>query len=466
LCQWRRIGGRCDEFVGAASRFARCHPAAPTPGTTARFRNTVGLHGSFSSPPGAELRAKSRIGGCRARFVWESCDIDIAAGSFAARTNSGRRRMRVARIRTADELAALAPEWNCLAGGIPFRRHEWMATWQRCYGGELFVVAVRTSSGALVGIAPWYVDRSLPNGRVVRFLGSGEACSDYLGILATPEFAAPAVDAVADYLCGSAADAWDSIELEGVDADEPTIRRLVAAVQQRDALVVERPGLNCWRLALPESWEAYLAGVSKSHRKQLRRIETRLLDTNRATLHSVRTEAELPAAWPTFVDLHQRRRAALGEKGCFASPRFAAFHEEVARRFAANGALRLDLLQMDGKPAAAEYHFAGGGVAFAYQAGVAPELMEEEPGRTITVALIRRAIEDGLSAIDFLRGDEPYKAHFRAVARPTTVVRIVAPRAAARWRHRAWLAGTALKGAVKRGLTLAGAAADKTGKAH
>src|SRR5690606_8937905 len=138
-----------------------------------------------------------------------------------------------------------------------------------------------------------------------------------------------------------AAKNWDALELDGIDGEDEMMRRLGDALAERGALVTRRPGLNCWRLALPGSWDEGLAGVSKSHRKQLRRIETRLLDNGRAKLHSIRDAAkdntdENPAAfdeaWRNLIDLHQRRRNALGQNGCFASPRFAAFHADVSRR--------------------------------------------------------------------------------------------------------------------------------------
>ncbi|MEX2188030.1 MAG: GNAT family N-acetyltransferase [Pirellulales bacterium] len=408
--------------------------------------------------------------------------------------------MYVTRIASADELSTLAKTWNCLSGGVPFRRYEWLTRWWTHYrpasdageqrpdqpdiaatvapadsphgarpGSELFVLAVRDTSEQLIGIAPWYIEPTLTGGRVVRFLGSGEICSDYMSVLATPEFAPQVAVALSDHLCETAFRQWDALDLDGIDAEDPTIRRLAVALEARGASVARRPGLNCWRLALPESWDAYLAGVSKSHRKQLRRIETRLLDTGRARLHSVRggpnfDAAALDVAWSHLIDLHQRRRTALGQKGCFASPRFAAFHRDVSRRMADDQALRLDWLEIDGQPAAAEYHLTAGGVAFAYQAGVAPEMIDDEPGRAITVALIRQAIADGLSAIDFLRGDEPYKAHFRAEPRKSIVLRVVAPRAAARWRNRAWQTGDGLKRLVKTGLKTAGVIQSDNGK--
>jgi len=146
-----------------------------------------------------------------------------------------------------------------------------------------------------------------------------------------------------------------------------------------------------------------------------------------------------------LVDLHQRRRVGLGEAGRFACPRFHAFLHEAAERLLARDQLRLFWVELDGRPAAAEFQIACGQVTYAYQAGVDPELLDLEPGRVITIATIQRAIDEGQRAMDLLRGDEPYKAHWRAEPRPTHHLRIVPPRAAARLRHGLWTAGSNVK---------------------
>ncbi len=80
---------------------------------------------------------------------------------------------------------------------------------------------------------------------------------------------------------------------------------------------------------LPTTWDAYLARCPRAIASKLRRIERDLFDTGRAVLHTVERLDELPAAADLLIDLHQRRRRWLGQTGCFASPRFAAFHRQV-----------------------------------------------------------------------------------------------------------------------------------------
>ncbi len=84
------------------------------------------------------------------------------------------------------------------------------------------------------------------------------------------------------------------------------------------------------------------------------------------------------------------------------------------------------------------------------------QMMHQQPGRISTLATLRRAIEQGYRAYDFLRGDEPYKARLRAAPRPCLAVRVVPDRTGPQLRHHLWLAGSNVKHWIRRGLKSAG----------
>jgi CelD/BcsL family acetyltransferase involved in cellulose biosynthesis len=379
--------------------------------------------------------------------------------------------MQVVRLTSLDELAGLRDEWNELAGGVPFRSWEWLESWWRVYQqpasrqvSELFTLAVRDSPGRLAGLAPWYVQRSASQGRVVRFLGSGEVCSDYLTVLSRPECEEQVIDSLAhwmseptDLAAGQAAadrNSWDLLELSAVAADDHVIRGLAERLAARRHAIHRRPGPNCWRIALPPSWDEYLELLSKSRRKQMRRCERRAFDTGRAQLRRVTSEAELRQGLEILVSLHRRRRASLGDSGCFASPQFYAFHQDIALQLLERGSLELVWLELDGQPVAAEYQIVSKQTVYAYQSGIDPDVLEHEPGRLITLATLKQAIAEGRTVFDFLRGNEPYKAHWRADPRPTYDYFISPARGTARLRHRLFVASDHMKDWVKNTLSL------------
>ncbi len=369
--------------------------------------------------------------------------------------------MRVQCFTNTDDLAPLAADWDQLAGAVPFRSWEWLSTWWSHYGDDhhrrapvryLFTLGVFDNTDRLVGIAPWYAERSRSRGRVLRFLGSGEVCSDYMSILCNPGAESRVVEELAQWLSERGSeyaddgyDRWDMIELTGVDAQDKIIERFSEELAARDNKVHSRPGQSCWRIALPTSWDEFLALLSKDHRKKVRRMWRTMVDTGRAVLHTVERKDDLQLAWEILVDLHQLRRLSLGDPGCFTSRQFADFHQEVAPKLLRNGQLLLHWIELDGRPVAAEYHLGAGGVVYAYQAGMEPEALHMSPGRLAHCLTLRRAIEQGYQTFDFLRGDEAYKAHWRAEPRGSLEIRIAPARTGAQLRFGLWLAGSNAK---------------------
>jgi CelD/BcsL family acetyltransferase involved in cellulose biosynthesis len=373
--------------------------------------------------------------------------------------------MQVVRLSKFAELLPWIGTWDALSQGVPFRRWEWLESWWRNYGQnqgrprrhfELFVLAVVDENQTLLGIAPWYLERTASQGRLLRFLGSGEICSEYLSLMCRRGEEETVAAAIADWLTTHAIDVhdtdrWDVLKLASVETDDLAVGRLLSHLSQRGNAVYVQPGMNCWRLALPTGWAEYLTQQSKSHRKQLRRMDRDYFRSGRATMHWVHEPQQLDAAFAVLVDLHQRRWRSRGEYGCFSFPRFLSFHREVAPRLLAAGSLLMSWLELDGRPVAAEYHLAGPGMVYAYQSGIEPNALRQQPGRLSNLATIRRAIERGDQAMDFLRGDEPYKAHWGAVPRRMREYRVVPVRRSARVRQGLLSAGGNMIGWLKSG---------------
>jgi CelD/BcsL family acetyltransferase involved in cellulose biosynthesis len=363
-------------------------------------------------------------------------------------------------VKAITQLADLLPyqqRWDELAGDCVFRSWLWLSTWWNHYGQEcelyvLLVFSDETESNCsgdfpcrapelnlrtLVGILPAYRTTSCTQGRVLRLLGDGEVCSENLDLLCEPARTAKVANALTAYLTSHAED-WDVLRLCTVAEAERNLGPLLKALTATECDATRRPGANCWSIPLPGTWEEFLAMQSKSHRKQLKQLKSRVLESPRAQWFSVEDASQFDVAWEVLIDLHQRRRQSLGEPGCFASPMWANFHRQAARELLAAGQLRLSILELDRQPIAAEYHLAGNSATYAYQGGIDPDRRDEEPGQLSMIHCIDRAISEGHQHFELLRGDEPYKAHWRAEPTATVDIEVVSPRMLARVRHYSW----------------------------
>ena len=286
---------------------------------------------------------------------------------------------------------------------MPFRTYRWALTWWRHYqqkNRELFVALVVDAAGELVGVAPWYLETSAREGRVLRLLGSGEVCSDYQSVLCRETLVAPVAASLAEWLAYDIADRWQSLDLAGVAEADPAVAELGRQFAARGHIVDRRTEANVWSVELPTDWDQYLATLSRTRRERTRQMLRRLVDPGRAVVHEVRNPAELERAFEILIELHQRRRQSLDQAGCFASPRFTAFHRDVARQLLDAGQLRLRWIVLDGRPVSAEYSLVGGGTIYYYQGGFEPDAANERPvgsplrprSRAPSIAVFTRSI--------------------------------------------------------------------------
>jgi CelD/BcsL family acetyltransferase involved in cellulose biosynthesis len=179
---------------------------------------------------------------------------------------------------------------------------------------------------------------------------------------------------------------------------------LKVSVQEREVTAV---------LDLPSSHDEYLALLQKKERHEIRRKLRRFEDTcGPPRLIDDSTQGGLT----TFAGMH---RAASGEKGRFMTQEMETFFSDL---LAVDGA-RLDLL-VDGRgnTVAASFGFQDERAYYLYNSAFEPDAADASPGLVLIDRLLRRAIGEGLSRFDFLKGDEPYKFRLGARRRPLYVV--------------------------------------------
>jgi CelD/BcsL family acetyltransferase involved in cellulose biosynthesis len=295
----------------------------------------------------------------------------------------------------------------------------------------LHLLVVRDAQEQIRGIAPFYLQTTLLQGKVLRLLGGGEVCSDYLTVLTRPQDHAAIAQTIANWLV-SHPGAWSRLDLSGTKQDDLALNSLTKSMLAAGCTATTRPDANCWRTELPKNWNDFLVGLSSSRREKIRKIIRRA--ASKTTITEVRSLGDLQTVFPILIDLHQKRRNSLEQSGCFASPRFAAFHADIAEQMLRDNRLRLRCLYLDGTPAAVEYSFLGSDTLFYYQGGFEPALAEHRPGWLCFALALQSAIEQGYRTFDFLRGDEGYKSSWNATPVPLVRLQIFSTTRVARFR--------------------------------
>jgi peptidoglycan/xylan/chitin deacetylase (PgdA/CDA1 family) len=386
------FGDYDENTVRAAEQAGYTHALTARPGLNRRSTPVYEARRVMLAPEQGFFETVVRRGACR----WPGVTLHART---AAGVNGHDRAAPQTGLRLHTEtMDTLRREWTQLAARTSnvFATWEWASTWWRHFGGRRrpLVTTCRAGDGTLVGILPLYPWVSTPL-RIVRFIGHGPA--DQLGPVHAPEHLAAIVCATREAL---AAMHWAIFVGEKLPADAGWSGLL-------DAPVVARDG-NAVLHAPNGGWDAFLAGRSPNFRQQVRRRERQLARDHRVVYRLVQDPEELPRVLDTLFHLHALR----WPPGTSAFLPRAAFHRDFAAVALRQGWLRLWLLELDGRPAAALYGLRFGGVECYYQSGRDPAFGRLSVGFALLAHSIRSAFDEGVTAYRLLHGHEAFKYRF------------------------------------------------------
>lgn len=317
---------------------------------------------------------------------------------------------------TDDPTVFASRQWDALRKADPdatfFHTPEYLKLYWEEFGADGLRVAFARGKGVTLAVAPFEVREGL-----LTFLG-GFDVTDYMG----PVGPAPARERAAGELLRGLAtwDEWETADLRGLPEDGSWLPALVDAA--RDA------GLGCEvaedgvapMLPLPDSLEAYLAGLKGKLRHEIRRKERRLREAFPSARLVDATSATLAADLGRFVEMH---RSSPGEKGKFMHPGMELFFRRLAAALLPRGIFRLVFLEADGVKLAGAVAFRWERTLHLYNSAYHHDHVAVAPGMVLVSEIIRDVIRAGCDRLDLLKGDLEYK--YRFGARPRRIARLL-----------------------------------------
>jgi len=321
--------------------------------------------------------------------------------------------MKIDLIQEPESFQNLHREWNQLltssASDVPFLRHEYLTSWWKTRGGgewsggELFILTGRDSTGKLGGIAPFFLHQE-----TLLLLGSVEI-SDFLDLIAPRDQLAPFIQAVMDFLARSDLPDWKKIDLYNILEESPSLPVLKETACSRSWGYHNQQLQPAPWVDLPTSWDAYLQGLENRYRREIerkiRRAENYFLPVS---WHTVKDPDLLDEELSAFLEL----MAYHPEKADFLTDTMASQMKKAVHQAFKQGWAQLAFLTVGDIKAAGYLNFDYRDRIWIYNSGLNPMFENLSPGWVLLAYLIQQAIQEGKDAVDFMRGDEPYKYHF------------------------------------------------------
>ncbi|TAK35805.1 MAG: GNAT family N-acetyltransferase [Chloroflexota bacterium] len=307
-----------------------------------------------------------------------------------------------------EDFASLQAEWLDIlptsSANTIFATPDWQTIWWEHFAGEreLHLLSLRHER-KLAGILPL-----ARLGDTMYLIGDVDVC-DYMDLVLPPEHESAALAHLLDYLDRSDV---RHLELRSVPSASPTLRYLPSLAAERGYQVNLEVEESCPQVALPPTWEGYLASLNKKDRHELRRKMRRAEESGPLRHYPVNGGENIPRDMEQFFHLQTISHQG---KESFMTRQRRDFFLALAGQFIPRGMLRLYFLEADGTRTAGTLCFDYGNRFMLYNSGYDPAFAAHSMSLVLKALCLRDAIELGRQSFDFLRGREPYKYHLGGV---------------------------------------------------
>ncbi|MEU1147931.1 GNAT family N-acetyltransferase [Streptomyces sp. NPDC005863] len=306
-----------------------------------------------------------------------------------------------------DEFEALAEPWSRLyrscPAATPFQSHAWLSSWWRSYGvpGRLRVLLVH-DGGRLIAAAPLMrVDRPVP---ALKPLGG--AISDFTDVLLDGSCSEEGVDAL---LSGLYALARTAVIDFGEVRPGACVERLYERWPGPRRTLADSACLELPALPMDDLLKRLPTPRAQRTRAKMRKLAALGVESRVVPVEEVETSVR------RLLHLHQLQWQGRKVTTEHLQPRFHEHLLRSMRPMVAAGEAVVTEFRLDGEVLAADLTLLSGTLAGGYLYGAHPRLRERkvDVATMLLDACTRHTGGEHPRALSLLRGNEPYKHHWR-----------------------------------------------------
>jgi CelD/BcsL family acetyltransferase involved in cellulose biosynthesis len=284
-------------------------------------------------------------------------------------------------------------DWN-----LVFTSPGWLKTWWDHFGSgaELYLRSVRQGDSVL-GIAPLKIrsgDASI--------IGSVNVC-DYQDFIWLPGFEKEFCSAIFEDLTQKGV---GTLTLESLRPDSRIATHLIPLAREGGLSVDCNTNDVSADMALPPSFEEYLARLDGKQRHEVRRKLRNIQSLGEVRYRVISGRSEIPSAIDTFLQLFPEYRM---DKAEFLTDAMQKYFRALAMNLADADIVRFGSLDLAGRALAMIMYFDYNNSVYLYNSAYDPAFKNMSVGIVSKVLSIQNSIEAGKTRFDFLKGSEQYK---------------------------------------------------------
>jgi CelD/BcsL family acetyltransferase involved in cellulose biosynthesis len=307
-----------------------------------------------------------------------------------------------------EALDRLADTWRDLAArgaaGSVFETYEWSRAWWEAIGAwhssiEPWLVRL-TAAGRTVGLLPlMLVD--VDGRRVLRFLSAPTA--DYHDLLLSPEVPSTALDGALPRIL-DVLERADVIELDEL-AGGSVLRGIAERAAGALPLAREESSICPFVTLTDDRW------VSVAKQERFRRRARQLSERSGTITAAHLTDLTVVApCLPSFFEMHAAQWSLRDDvAGPFTEAENVRFFEQLAQRIGGRGWLVFSRLMVQDRCIAQAFNFGHDQRLSTYRSTFARDMTHYSPGHLLLQRVLAYARGSGMTVLDFLRGEYPYK---------------------------------------------------------
>lgn len=214
-------------------------------------------------------------------------------------------------------------------------------------------------------------------------------------------------------------------------ANAPDETGVPARVEQHlheQGLAFRRTQAQCMLLTFPQGAASADAVLPSRRRNDVKRQMKRVQEEVGPLAFRVATSPdEAVSLLPAFFEMHDRRWLEAGYPGSFGSAAARDYYHQFVRRLWDAG-VHFSVTTCGEEPISFHLGAIAGGELLYYKPTYDSRLARYSPGAIHFYYLVQHALEQGLTGVDFLQGDEPYKRQWTNAACTTSSFLVQASR--------------------------------------